>query len=222
MPRTTKKQQTATTEPQITVADAANQLRTTEQALRLALIDIRPDDFDTVKALPLLDFEQVTKKLLAQQQPQFNPVADVVGELPSNPETITLQASQEATQAPQKNPIVPSQSQQLNHNTQSPTPNANLSLIEQLARQAQEEIQAVDAIAQVKNTLILNNLAVRDAELAEGINQRWQGQKQQYLGVIKDLASLAQDRPQFTPDENNLTQEIDSIIDELAKKTVVY
>ncbi|QHG21071.1 hypothetical protein [Nostoc sp. ATCC 53789] len=105
--------------------------------------------------------------------------------------------------------------------TQSPTSNAQLTLIDQLAKQAGQEIELVDAISQVKNQLILNNLAVRDAELAEGINQHWQNQKQGYLGAIRDLASLAKEPVAITPDETDLTQEIESIITELGKKLIV-
>ena len=82
-------------------------------------------------------------------------------------------------------------------------------------------IPAIDStVAQVKNQLILNNLAVRDAELAEGINQHWQHQKQGYLGAIRDLAGLAQQKPEVTPDETDLTQEIEGIITELGKKLI--
>lgn len=92
----------------------------------------------------------------------------------------------------------------------------------QLARQASEEIAAVDAIATVKNQLIFNNLAVRDAELAEGINQRWQHQKQGYLGAIRDLACLAKEPVAITADTTDLPAEVDQIIAELAKKLIVW
>lgn len=214
MPRTTKTK-LATDNNTITVATAAEQLKTTEQALRLALIDIRPDDFDTVKALPVLDFEAVAKKIEASIQPQLPAQSESF----ETAETPTLQASQTATEKPQNTLYVPQPpQQQITNPTQSPIPNTGLSLVEQLAKQASEEIAAVDAIAQVRNTLILNNLAVRDAELAEGINQRWQGQKHEYLGAIRDLTSLAKEPVQFTPDETDLHQEIDEIINELGKK----
>ncbi|GBE95639.1 hypothetical protein [Nostoc cycadae] len=212
MPRTTKPKPTPAT--QISIAAAVDQLKTTEQALRLALIDIHPDDFDTVKALPLLDFEAVAKKIQQQQQPQLPAQSENL----ENSETPTPQASQTATEKPQNAPIVPSApQQQLTNPTQSPTPNTGLSLVEQLAKQASEEIAAVDAIAQVKNQLILNNLAIRQTELTEAINQNWQYQKQEYLGAIRDLASLGQQPVEVTPDEIDLHQEIDAIIDELGK-----
>ncbi|MEH1803508.1 MAG: hypothetical protein V7L13_30945 [Nostoc sp.] len=62
---------------------------------------------------------------------------------------------------------------------------------------------------------------MRDAELTEGINQHWQHQKQGYLGAIRDLAGLAQQKPEVTPDETDLTQEIEGIITELGKKLIV-
>lgn len=212
MVRTSKKTTTPATDSNtITVADAATQLKTTEQALRLALIDIRPDDFDTVKALPTLDFEAVAKKLEQQQQPQLPAHSENL----ESSETATQQATDPATSEPQNAPIVPQASQQQLTNPQSPTPNNGLSLVEMVAKQAQEEIAALDGIAQVRNALILNNLAVRDAELAEGINQRWQGQKQGYVEVIRDLAGLAQSSPQFTPDTTDISAEIDNVLGKL-------
>lgn len=213
MVRTSKKTTPpATDSTTITVADAATQLKTTEQALRLALIDIRPDDFDTVKALPTLDFEAVAKKLEQQQQPQLPAQSENL----ESSETPTLQGTQTATDQPQNAPIVPQASQQqLTNPTQSPTPNNGLSLVEMVAKQATEEITALDGILQVRNALVLNNLAVRDAELAEGINQRWQGQKQGYVGVIRDLASLAQSSPQFTPDTTDISAEINDVLGKL-------
>jgi hypothetical protein len=215
MARITKKQQPATDINMITVADAVTQLRTTEQALRLALIDIRPDDFDTVKALPMLDFEAVTKKLLEQQQPQLSPSADVVGGVGGNPETTTQQALEPTTEQPQKAPIVPSIGQQQIANTQSPIPNSGLSLVEMVARQSQEEISAIDGLLQVRNALVFNAMAARDSELSEGVNQRWQSRKGEYLGVIQDLASLAQEPVQITPDTTDINAEIDSILGKL-------
>ncbi|MBD2303610.1 hypothetical protein [Nostoc sp. FACHB-190] len=210
MPRTAKVKP-ATDSNTITIAAAVEQLKTNEQALRLALMDIRPDDFDTVKALPLLDFEAVAKKIEATKQPQLPAQSQ-------NSEMLTQQASQTNTEQPQNAPIVPQPpQQQLTNPAQSPTPNTGLSLVEQLAKQATEEIAAVDAIAQVRNTLILNNLAVRDAELVENINECWQYKKQEYLGAIRDLASLGKQPVSITPDETDLSAEIDAIMSDLGK-----
>ncbi len=210
-----RKRSTAPTADTVSIHDAARKYMTTEQSLRLALSHVRPDDFDTVKAVSEADLEAIASYF----QPELPTVAST-SELPENSQNLTQQTSEPATEQPQNALSLQGQQQHLTAPTQSPSPNAQLTLIDQLTRQASEEIAAVDAIAQVKNQLILNNLAVRDAELAEGINQHWQHQKQGYLGAIRDLAGLAQQKPEVTPDETDLTQEIEGIITELGKKLI--
>ncbi|BBD65933.1 hypothetical protein NIES4072_03880 [Nostoc commune NIES-4072] len=203
----TRKKVTATADT-ISIHDACLKYMTTEQGLRLALSHVRPEDFDTLKAVSEADLEAIAS--------HFQPKNTL--ELP---EISPQQEIEPATEQPQSTLSVPQQQQHLTSATQSPIPNAQLTLIDQLAKQAGQEIELVDAIAQVKNQLILNNLAVRDAELAEGINQHWQNQKQGYLGAIRGLAVLAQQKPEVTPDDTDLTQEIDSILGELGKKLIV-
>lgn len=211
----TRKRSTVPTADTVSIHDAARKYMTTEQSLRLALSHVRPDDFDTVKAVSEADLEAIASYF----QPELPTVAST-SELPENSQNLTQQTSEPATEQPQNALSLQGQQQHLTAPTQSPSPNTQLTLIDQLTRQASEEIAAVDAIAQVKNQLILNNLAVRDAELTEGINQHWQHQKQGYLGAIRDLAGLAQQKPEVTPDETDLTQEIEGIITELGKKLI--
>ena len=199
----------------VSIHDAARKYMTTEQSLRLALSHVRPDDFDTVKAVSEADLEAIASYF----QPELPTVAST-SELPENSQNLTQQTSEPATEQPQNALSLQGQQQHLTAPTPGSSPNAQMTLIEQLTRQASEEIAAVDAIAQVKNQLILNNLAVRDAELAEGINQRWQHQKQGYLGAIRDLAGLVQESPEITPDTTDLPAEVDQIISELAKKLI--
>ena len=208
-----RKRTTAPTADTVSIHDACLKYMTTEQGLRLALSHIRPDDFDTVKAVSEADLEAIASHF----QPKLPTVASNTLELP---ETSPQQTSEPAPEQSQNALSLSQQQQHLTAPTQSPIPNAQLTLIDQLARQASEEIAAVDAIAQVKNQLILNNLAVRDAELAEGINQHWQHQKQGYLGAIRDLASLAKEPVAITPDTTDLPAEVDQIIAELAKKLI--
>jgi hypothetical protein len=206
----TRRKVTATADT-VSIQDACLKYMTTEQSLRLALSHIRPDDFDTLKAVSELDLEAIAS--------HFQPKNTL--ELPQNTETSPQETSNPATEQPQSTLSVSQQQQHLTAPSQSPTSNAQLTLIDQLAKQAGQEIELVDAIAQVKNQLILNNLAVRDAELVESINQRWQYQKQGYLGTIRDLASLAKEPVQIAPDEGDLTLEIEGIITELGKKLIV-
>ncbi|MBE8988061.1 hypothetical protein [Nostoc sp. LEGE 12450] len=211
----TRKRTTAPTADTVSIHDACLRYMTTEQSLRLALSHVRPDDFDTVKAVSELDLEAIASYF----QPELPTVAST-SELPENSQNLTQQTSEPATEQPQNALSLQGQQQHLTAPTPGSSPNAQMTLIEQLTRQASEEIAAVDAIAQVKNQLILNNLAVRDTELTESINQHWQHQKQGYLGAIRDLAGLAQQKPEVTPDETDLTQEIEGIITELGKKLI--
>lgn len=205
-----RKRITAPTEDTVSIHDACLKYMTTEQSLRLALSHVRPDDFDTVKAVSELDLEAIAS--------HFQPKNTL--ELPETLETSPQQTSNPATQQPQNTLSISQQQQHLTAPNQSPTSNAQLTLIDQLAKQAGQEIELVDAISLVKNQLILNNLAVRDAELAEGINQHWQHQKQGYLGAIRDLASKALEPVAITPDTTDLPAEVDQIIAELAKKLI--
>ncbi|MHC5771956.1 MAG: hypothetical protein ACYTXI_41850, partial [Nostoc sp.] len=191
-----RKRTTAPTADTISIHDACLKYMTTEQSLRLALSHVRPDDFDTVKAVSEADLEAIASYF----QPELPTVAST-SELPENSQNLTQQTSEPATEQPQNALSLQGQQQHLTAPTPGSSPNAQMTLIEQLTRQASEEIAAVDAIAQVKNQLILNNLAVRDTELTESINQHWQHQKQGYLGAIRDLAGLAQQKPEVTPDE---------------------
>ncbi|WP_094350811.1 hypothetical protein [Nostoc sp. 'Peltigera membranacea cyanobiont' 210A] len=213
----TRKRTTVPTADTVSIHDGCLKYMTTEQSLRLALSHVRPDDFDTVKAVSEADLEAIASHF----QPQLSTVASNTSELPENSKTLSEELPEPATEQPQNTLSQPQQHQQLASPAQFPISNGQLTLIDQLTRQAGQEIELVDAIAQVKNQLILNNLAVRDAELAEGINQRWQYQKQEYLGAIRDLASLAKEPVAITPDESNLTQEIEGIITELGKKLIV-
>ncbi|AVH68582.1 hypothetical protein [Nostoc sp. 'Peltigera membranacea cyanobiont' N6] len=211
----TRKRTTAPTADTVSIHDACLRYMTTEQSLRLALSHVRPDDFDTVKAVSELDLEAIASYF----QPELPTVAST-SESPENSQNLTQQTSEPATEQPQNALSLQGQQQHLTAPTPGSSPNAQMTLIEQLTRQASEEIAAVDAIAQVKNQLILNNLAVRDTELTESINQHWQHQKQGYLGAIRDLAGQAMQKPEVTPDETDLTQEIEGIITELGKKLI--
>lgn len=214
---TRRKTTTTPTEDAVSIHDACLKYMTTEQSLRLALSDIRPDDFDTVKAISELDLEAIAPYF----QPKLPEMASNTSESPENLQNFTQETSEPATEQLKNTLSLPQEQQQLSTNTQFPSNHAQLTLIDQLARQASEEIAAVDAIALLKNQLIRNNLSVRDAELAESINQHWQNQKQGYLGAIRDLASLALEPVAITTDTTDLPAEVDQIIAELAKKLIV-
>lgn len=95
MPRTKKSavEPTETIDQQpevetISINDACQQLKTSEQVFRLALQDIRPDDFDSVKAISVSEFEGLrdrlnTKALPQTEQPQPEPKTEQPEQLPA-------------------------------------------------------------------------------------------------------------------------------------------
>ncbi|MEH2101539.1 hypothetical protein [Nostoc sp.] len=66
-------------------------------------------------------------------------------ESPENLQNLTQQASEPATEQPQNTLSVSQQQQHLTAPSQSPTSNAQLTLIDQLVKQAGQEIELVDA-----------------------------------------------------------------------------
>jgi hypothetical protein len=219
MPRA-KKTAATPTATEISIKDACQQLSTTEQALRLALSHIRPDDFDTVKALPELDYQELQKVLSRQQLP-----AQATKELQEptqadNSESLTQQDSQPATETTTNDSIgqlAEQPSQDKLDKPFQPRDANHVSLVEMLARQATEEIEAIDGLSRVKNAVIINNLQARDAELSQQIQERHCDRQHQIMGSIRDVAALAQDQPEVNSDDTNLTSEIDDLINQLGK-----
>ena len=179
----TRKKTTAPTADTVSIHDAARRYMTTEQGLRLALSHVCPEDFDTVKAVSELDLEAIASHF----QPKLPEVASNTSESPENLQNLTQSQQSESSQnfTQSENKLSLQQPAQNLTSHSQPQRSSEISLIEQLSKQAEQEIQLVDAIALVKNQLILNNLAVRESELTEQINQHWLNQKQGYLGSIR-------------------------------------
>jgi hypothetical protein len=208
--KTTPKPQT------ITISEACAQLSTNQQSLRLALSHIRPDDFDTVKALPQADLHDLGKLINPPQLPATGAKTN------PNPENPTTQESQPATDGATKAPMSPlansTNQPNLDHQASQAQAQNHQTLIDMLAKQATEEIEVIDGLARVKNAVIMNNLQARDAELAQQIQERHIDRREQYMNTIRDVASLAQDKPQITQDTTDITTEIDALISELGKQ----
>lgn len=112
----TRKKVTSTmpTEDTVSIHDACLRYMTTEQSLRLALSHIRPDDFDTVKAVSELDLEAIA--------PYFQPKQPQLPETPQNIETPIQQASEPATEQQQNALSLPQEQQHLAAATPYPLP----------------------------------------------------------------------------------------------------
>ncbi|QHG21069.1 hypothetical protein [Nostoc sp. ATCC 53789] len=86
----------APTQDTVSIHDACLRYMTTEQSLRLALSHVRPDDFDTVKAVSEADLEAIASHF----QPQL-------------PEKSPQQEIEPATEQPQNTLSLPQQQQHL-------------------------------------------------------------------------------------------------------------
>jgi hypothetical protein len=219
----------ATTEPQtISISEACQQLSTSEQSLRLALSHLRPDDFDTVKRLPTQDLHDLGKlinppQLAAQSEPQSEPQTTTEPQTSEHEENLELaetsaqQDSQPATEKPQNHPIANLANRKGEQLTQSPIPNTQSDLLSEIDRIIGEELSLSSAVAEVRNRVILHNLAAADSELAEELNQRHQARKQAYLSSIRSMASNRKEITPLTPDAMDLDQELASVYSNLGK-----
>lgn len=84
----------------ISISDACKQLEISEQAFRLALQSIRPDDFDSVRALALPEYEAVAesiqrKALASAPQPTVEPEPQPLPQPTVEPQPQTEQAQPE-------------------------------------------------------------------------------------------------------------------------------
>lgn len=179
----------------ITISELCELLGVSEEMLRLAIADLYPN-FDTIKVVPKADLDLISCKfptLLPRENPQ--PETE---QQPQSPAPLATQAQQQLTTAPQQ--------------LQQPT------ITDLITRQVGEEVQLVDAIADIRNQLVVNVVTARNTELVETLNQNWQAQKAGYLGTLNGLVELARETTPFTPDEINLQAEIDAAMSALGKK----
>ncbi|AFZ28282.1 hypothetical protein Cylst_6501 (plasmid) [Cylindrospermum stagnale PCC 7417] len=196
MARTTKQPEQPET---ITIAELCQKFEISEEVLRLAIADLYPD-FDTLKAVPKADLDQITAKiptLLPPSNSRENPQPEPEHQPQAAP-LATQAQQQQITTAPQQ--------------LQQPT------ITDLITRQVGEEVQLVDAIADIRNQLVVNVVTARNTELVETLNQNWQAQKAGYLGTLNGLVELARETTPFTPDEINLQAEIDAAMSALGKK----
>ncbi|MDB9402538.1 hypothetical protein PN459_21535 [Microcystis aeruginosa CS-567/02-A1] len=225
MPRAKKTDIATAPATEISIKEACQHLQTTEQALRLALSHIRPDDFDTVKTLPELDYQELQKVLSRQQLPAqpeqqtaTQPQTPAQEENLETAENLTSSALQPSPEKPQNPPISGLASRNGEQLTQSPIPNTQSEdLLTEIDRILSQELSLSDALGEVRNRVILHNLAAKDSELAEELNQRHQARKAAYLSSIRNIASRKQDVTPLTPDLMDLDQELSSIYRDLGK-----
>ena len=200
----------------IAVSDVCAQNGLSEQSFRLTLMEFQPDDFDSVRAIPVTVAEQVLATIQATQPALPQQVETT--------ETLTpqeLQPAQEvATQEPQK-PQNSAMAVSGSNAISAPATGAAIpTALEELIQESEETIELADLVHSYRNQQILQNAQTRDSELISQLRERRLETRNQVFDSLRDLNSrqpVAQELPELP---SALSSEIASLANELGKKLV--
>jgi hypothetical protein len=192
----------------------------TEQAFRLALANLRPDDFDTIKELSPVEIEQVLATInppkiaesLTHQGTQPIEADSTSEETSEIPKTDTQQGLQPVGLAVANSGNVVSGNR----------PKAEgLAALKELVAAAEEEIELADLVSQFKNQQIIQNAEARDNELAVRLRDRRLYLREDYLNSIRSMQSTRIESPELPSDDFDLNTEVESLNGELGKQLTV-
>ena len=200
----------------LAISDICTQNGLSEQTFRLALMEFQPDDFDSVKAIPVTVAEQVLATITATSKA-----------LPQNietPENITsqeLQPSQEAAteqpQKPQNSSMVASSPKAISTSaTGSQVPNALADYISKCFA----DIELFDLVYVYRNQQIIQNAQSRDSELVLKLREQRLENRALVFDQLRDLNSRQPIAPELPELPASLSDEIAALSDELGKKLV--
>jgi hypothetical protein len=201
------------------ILDICNAQNLTEQDFRLALAQIRPNDFDSTKEVSTEEAEQVLAtinppKIAESQAPQgIQPIVAISNteETSEIPKTDTQQGLQPVGLAVANSGNVVSGNR----------PKAEgLAALKELVAAAEEEIELADLVSQFKNQQIIQNAEARDAELAVRLRDRRLDRRGGYLDAIRGMQSTTIDRPEIPSDDFDLSSEIQNLNMELGKQLI--
>jgi len=222
---------TMTTNETINIADYCKTHQLSEQAFRLALGDIRPDDFDSVKAVPSSEASAVHATLKQATLPAPNnshqiagssatpAIEPVVADSTNNndfkmPETSTQQGIQADSAI-----VANSGNGGMSQNQQTPQ-GSNITLLDELIAASEEEIKLADLVAQFKSQQILQNQQARDAQLVDQLRNQRLNTRAGYFDALRGLQSTTIDRPDITPDDLDFDAEVTRLSNELGKQLI--
>jgi hypothetical protein len=198
----------------IAISDVCTQNGLSEQTFRLALMEFQPDDFDSVRAIPVTVAEGVLATIQATSKalPQTIETSETVSpqELQPSQETATQEP-----QKPQNSPMVASTPKAIS----SPATGATVptALTEFIAK-AQDDIELFDLVHVYRNEQILTNSESRDSELVLKLREQRLESRALVFDQLRDLNSrqpIAQELPELPA---SLSDEIDSLCNELGKQ----
>ncbi|MEA5551668.1 hypothetical protein VB713_11875 [Anabaena cylindrica UHCC 0172] len=225
--RTRKKTPPAPVEPmpathtEVSISEVCKAENVTEQAFRLALMDIRADDFDTIKSIPTTQSEQVLATL-----------ASAVKELPSQattPQIAKTSTPQELQPAPETAPktedqhqnsdiVASSQNSQIKQ-ASKPANGLNIpSALDELIAAAEEDINLADLVLIYRNQQISQNKEARDGELVASLRQQRTDNRDKTFDALRELNSRQPIAPDLEELPASLSDEIKALSDELGKQ----
>jgi hypothetical protein len=200
----------------IAISDVCTQNGLSEQTFRLALMEFQPDDFDSVRAIPVTVAEGVLATIQATSKalPQTIETSETVSpqELQPSQETAT-----EQPQKPQNSSIATSSPKAIS----SPATGATVptALTEFIAK-AQDDIELFDLVHSYRNQQILTNSESRDSELVVKLREQRLSSRALVFDQLRNLNSrqpIAQELPELPA---SLSDEIAALSDELGKKLI--
>jgi len=216
----------------VNISDYCKTHQLSEQAFRLALGDIRPDDFDSVKAVPSSEASAVHAALKQATLPAPNNVHQIAGSASTQavepvvadstndndskiPETSTQQGTE-------RNGLTVANSGNVGMSQNQSTPQgSNITLLDELIAASEEEIKLADLVAQFKTQQILQNQQARDAQLVDQLRNQRLNTRAGYFDALRGLQSTTIDRPDITPDDLDFDAEVTRLSNELGKQLTI-
>ncbi|MBD2667383.1 hypothetical protein [Richelia sinica] len=218
MPATTRRRKTTSaTTGLIPITDICKAESVTEQAFRLALMEIRPDDFDTVKAIAEAQKDMVIATLQATSK--------ALPQTSQNPENLSQQELQpaqgtatEQPQKPQNSDIVASTPSVPTSQPQQSANGPNLpAALDELIATVKEDVQLADLILQFRNQQITQNKQARDAQLVKQLQESRIDTRHQVFDALRGFGSAVAS-PDLPELPTALSEEIKGLCDELGKQ----
>jgi hypothetical protein len=193
--------------------------------------DIRPDDFDSVKAVPSSQADAVHAALKQATLPAPNNSHQIAGnqteqaiepnvagstndDNPKTPETSTEQGIQ-----PDSAIVANSGNGGMSQKPQAGQP-SNITLLDELIAASEEEIKLADLVAQFKTQQILQNQQARDAQLVDQLRNQRLNTRAGYFDALRGLQSTTVDRPEIAADDLDFDAEVTRLSNELGKQLV--
>jgi len=215
----------------VNISDYCKTHQLSEQAFRLALGDIRPDDFDSVKAVPSSEASAVHAALKQASLPAPNNSHQIAGNhteqaielnmansTNDNDSKIPETSTQQGIQA--DSAIVANSGNGGMSQNQSTPQGSNITLLDELIAASEEEIKLADLVAQFKTQQILQNQQARDAQLVDQLRNQRLNTRAGYFDALRGLQVTTVDRPDITPDDLDFEVEVSRLSNELGKQLV--